>query len=204
MTGRHAVGRVIARPFAGEPDAPHRTTGRKDFAVDPPTRTYLDALQDAGVPVHSVGKVRDLFAGRGITEAHVGSTNATALSATTDLLRDVEHGLIFTNLIETDQVFGHRKDVEGFHTALREIDDELGTWLGLLGPEDLLVLTADHGVDPSMPHHDHTREHAPLIAVHAGHDGRRHDGPLADVGASVLRWLAGGSAPDLPGSPFVP
>ena len=107
------------------------------------------------------------------------------------------------NLVDTDQVYGHRKDVEGFHAALREIDAALSDWLDLLGPDDLLVLTADHGVDPDAPHTDHTREYAPLLAAFEGHGGRRHDGPLADVGASALRWLTGREAPALPGEPFV-
>ena len=203
MTGDHAVGRVIARPFVGEPGAWVRTEGRKDFSVAPPGRTYLDELQDAGVPVHSVGKVRDLFAGHGIDEAHPGATNELALASTTDLLRDLDHGLIFTNLVETDQLYGHRHDTEGFHAALRRIDATVGGWLELLGPDDLLVLTADHGCDPYMSHTDHTREYAPLLAAGVGHDGRRHDGPLADVGASALRLLAGRDADGLPGDPFV-
>ena len=203
MTGEHAVGRVIARPFAGEPGAFARTDGRKDLAVAPPGPTYLEALAAAGVPVHGVGKVDDLFAGRGIAEAHRGATNAEALDATYDLLRALDRGFIFTNLVETDQVYGHRKDVDGFHQALRRIDAAVGGWLELLGPDDLLVLTADHGVDPAMAHTDHTREHVPLLAVFAGHGGRRHDGPLADVGASVHRWLTGTDAPELPGHPFV-
>ena len=112
---------------------------------------------------------------------------------------------MFANLVETDQVFGHRNDVEGFHGALQEIDAAVGEWLERLDPErDLLVLTADHGVDPTHPGTDHTREHVPLLARFAGHGGRRHDGPFADVGASVLRWLAGRDAPELPGEPFVP
>ena len=144
------------------------------------------------MPVHAVGKVRDLFAGVGIDEAHPAPTNERALAddhraAATSL----DAGLVFTNLVETDQVYGHRKDVAGFHAALRRIDAAVGRWLGLLGDDDLLVLTADHGCDPAAPHTDHTREHAPLLACFAGHDGRRHDGPLADVGASVLRWLSG-------------
>jgi phosphopentomutase len=202
MTGEHAVGRVIARPFTGAPGAFERTTGRKDFSVDPPSRTYLDELQDDDVPVHAVGKVRDLFAGRGITEAHAGKTNTQALAATTDLLRDLERGLIFTNLVETDQLFGHRKDVEGFHAALQEIDAAVGRWLTLLGPEDLLILTADHGVDPETSHSDHTREHVPLLAVFDDADAHRHDGPMADVGATVLQWLTGREVPQIPGAPF--
>jgi phosphopentomutase len=204
MTGEHAVGRVIARPFTGAPGAFRRTEGRLDLAVPPPGRTYLDELQAAGVPVHAVGKVRDLFGGRGIDAAHRGATNAAAIGATTRLLERLDAGLVFTNLIETDQVHGHRKDVRGFSAALAEIDAAVGAWLALLRPGDLLVLTADHGVDPTMAHTDHTREHAPLLAVFEGHGGGRHDGLLADAGASALRWLTGREAPGLPGTPFVP
>ncbi len=98
---------------------------------------------------------------------------------------------MFTNLIETDQVYGHRHDAEGFAAALAAIDARVGEWLELLGPDDLLVLTADHGCDVTAAHTDHTREYAPLLAVFDGNGGRRHDGPLADVGASALRWLTG-------------
>jgi phosphopentomutase len=194
---------VIARPFEGTPGAWVRREGRRDYAAPPPGRSYLEELQDAGVAVHAVGKVRDLFAGVGISEKHDGATNAKGIAATTRLLEELDEGLIFVNLVETDQVYGHRHDVEGFHAALREIDAAVGGWLELLGPDDLLVLTADHGVDPDAPHTDHTREYAPLLARFEGSDGRRHDGPLADVGASVLRWLTGRDAPELPGEPFL-
>lgn len=203
MTGEHAVGRVIARPFAGVAGDFRRTEGRKDFALAPPGRSYLEELQAAGVPVHAVGKVRDLFAGVGIDEYHPGPNNARGIAAITQLMGELDGGLVFANLVETDQVYGHRHDVEGFHQALREIDAATGEWLQLLGDDDLLVLTADHGVDPHAPHTDHTREHAPLLATFAGQDGRRHDGPLADVGASVLRWLAAREAPQLPGVAFL-
>ncbi len=202
--GPYAVGRVIARPFAGTPGSFERTAGRRDFALPPPTRSYLQELQDAGVPVHSVGKVAQLFDGVGIDEAHAGATNAEAIASTTTLLDHLDHGFVFTNLIETDQVYGHRKDVAGFHAALREIDRAVARWCSLMGPDDLLILTADHGCDPLHPGTDHTREYAPLLAAFAGHDGRRHDGPLADVGASVVRWLAARDAPELPGTSFVP
>jgi phosphopentomutase len=203
MDGEHRVGRVIARPFEGSAGAWVRREGRRDYAAPPPGRSYLEELQDGGVPVHGVGKIRDLFAGVGISEKHEGATNAKGIAATTRLLAELDGGLIFVNLVDTDQVYGHRHDVEGFHAALREIDAAVGGWLGLLGPDDLLVLTADHGVDPDAPHTDHTREYAPLLASFEGHGGRRHDGPLADVGASVLRWLTGRDAPALPGEPFV-
>jgi phosphopentomutase len=203
MTGDHAVGRVIARPFQGAPGAFERREGRRDYAAPPPGRSYLEELQAAGLPVHGVGKIRDLFAGVGVDHKHDGATNAKGIASTSALLRELEAGLIFVNLVETDQAYGHRHDVEGFHGALRQIDAAVGDWLGLLREDDLLVLTADHGVDPNAPHTDHTREYSPLLARFAGHGGRRHDGPLADVGASVLRWLTGRDAPELPGQPFV-
>jgi phosphopentomutase len=203
MQGEHAVGRVIARPFGGEPGSFARTAGRRDFALEPPGRSYLQEVQDAGVPVHAVGKVAQVFSGIGIDEAHPGPDNPTALAATTTLVDELEAGLVFVNLVDTDQLYGHRQDVEGFHRALREIDAAVAAWLERLDPErDLLVLTADHGCDPVTPGTDHTREYAPLLASFAGHGGRRHDGPMADVGASALRWLTGGVS-ELPGTPFL-
>jgi phosphopentomutase len=203
MSGEHAVGRVIARPFAGAPGAFARTEGRHDFSLPPPTPSYLVELSACGVPVHSVGKVGELFSGIGIDVMHPGPTNARALAETTELVGSLERGLVFTNLVETDQVYGHRHDIDGFHGALREIDATVGEWLPALRTDDLLVLTADHGCDPTAPHTDHTREHVPLLAVFPGHAGARHDGPLADVGASVLWWLTGNDAPSLPGDHFV-
>jgi phosphopentomutase len=204
MVGEHAVGRVIARPFEGPPGAFERTRERRDFALAPTSRSHLDELREAGVATHAVGKVGQLFGGRGFAHEHDGATNAEAIAATSQLLERLDEGFVFANLIETDQVYGHRKDVEGFHRALRAIDVAVGDWERLLRPGDLLVLTADHGCDPAHPGTDHTREHAPLLALFDGHDGRRHDGPLADVGASALRWLAGRDAPALPGTPFLP
>jgi phosphopentomutase len=203
MTGEHAVGRIIARPFEGEPGSLKRREGRRDYAAAPPGRSYLEEIQDAGLPVHAVGKIRDLFAGVGITEKHEGATNAKGIASTTRLIEDLDEGLVFVNLVETDQVYGHRHDVEGFHGALKEIDAAVAGWLELLTGDDMLVLTADHGVDPNANHTDHTREYAPLLARFAGNDGHRHDGPLADVGASVMRWLTGRDVPGLPGEPFV-
>ncbi len=203
MRGEHAVGRVIARPFDGESGAWRRTEGRKDLSLQPPSRSYLDVLTDGGIPVHAVGKIRDLFAGVGITESHPGATNAIALASTAELIDGLDRGLGFTNLVETDQVYGHRKDVDGFARALAVIDAEVERWLGRLTDQDLLVLTADHGCDPAAPHTDHTREYAPLLAVAPGVAGHRHDGALADVGASVHRWLTGRDEPGMPGRPFV-
>jgi phosphopentomutase len=193
---------VIARPFIGEPGAFRRTTGRHDYSLQPPARSYLQELQADSVPVHGVGKIRDLFAGVGIDSSHPGATNPEAIASTTELVRTLTQGLVFVNLVDTDQLYGHRHDVAGFAGALRAIDDAVGGWLEQLGADDMLVLTADHGVDPTAAHTDHTREYAMLLARFEGHRGRRHEGPLADVGASVLRWLTGRDAPELPGEPF--
>lgn len=203
LPAEHAVGRVIARPFAGPPGAFRRTDGRRDFSLPPPTRSYLEELQEAGVEVHTVGKAGQLFAGVGVDQQHPGATNARALVETTRLLAELEGGFVLANLVETDQVYGHRHDIPGFHDALQEIDRFAARWLGLLGSDDLLVLTADHGCDPTSPRTDHTREHVPLLARFPGHGSRRHEGPLADVGASALYWLTGGEAPDLPGRSFI-
>jgi phosphopentomutase len=204
MRGEHAVGRVIARPFRGVPGAFERTEGRKDLALDPPGRTYLDELRDDGVPTHTVGKIGSVFNHVGVDHEHPGATNPAAIAETSRLIAGLEHGFVFTNLVETDQVYGPRQDVPGFHRALQEIDRAVGEWTAALDPErDLLVITADHGCDPTTPGTDHTREHVPLLAAFAGHGGRRHDGPFADVGASVLRWLSGREADSLPGTPFL-
>jgi phosphopentomutase len=203
LIGEHAVGRVIARPFTGSQGRFERTDGRRDYSLPPPFRSYLQELQDAGVPVHSVGKVGQLFDGVGIDVQHPGATNARALDETTELLGTLERGLVFTNLVETDQVYGHRHDAAGFHRALQAVDARVAVWLELLHRDDLLILTADHGCDVTAAHTDHTREHAPLLAVFDGHRSRRHDGPLADVGASALEWLSGERASGLPGRSFI-
>jgi phosphopentomutase len=211
MRGEHAVGRVIARPFDGAPGAFVRTDGRRDFALEPPARSYLQELRDAGVEVHAVGKIDDLFAGVGVSVAHPGATNALALDAVETLFAHLRHGFVFANLIETDQLYGHRKDAAGFAGALREIDARVARMLERLRDDDLLIVTADHGVDMSHPGTDHTREHAPLLALSGAMRARRaaggrlgggrHDGPLADVGATVLAWLTGREA-SLPGESF--
>jgi phosphopentomutase len=213
MTGEHAVGRIIARPFSGADGAFRRTEGRRDFALAPQGRSYLQELEAVGVEVHGVGKIGDLFAGVAVTRSHPGATNERALESVEELFGELERGLVFVNLIETDQLYGHRKDVRGFEQALRRIDARLAGWLGLLRSEDLLIVTADHGVDPAHPGTDHTREYAPLLAVsgrmlrrraQGGRlQGERHDGPLADVGATVLRWLTGREADGLPGKAFL-
>jgi phosphopentomutase len=213
MSGGDGVGRVIARPFSGTEGDFVRTEGRRDLALTPPGRSYLEALEQAGVEVMAVGKVNDLFAGRGITSAHEGTNNAQALASVERLLAEARPGLIFANLIETDQIYGHRKDTAGFHGALRLIDETIGRIVGALGRGDLLIVTADHGVDPAHPGTDHTREYVPLLALTgemalagasgASRGGVRHDGPMADVGASVLDWLIEEDAEGLGGKSFI-
>jgi phosphopentomutase len=203
LPSNHAVGRVIARPFDGSPGSFARTDGRMDLTLAPPGRSYLDALKLLGIPVHTVGKAGSLMAGRGVDVQHSGPRNAPALKATSELIESLDHGLVFTNLIDTDQVYGHRHDAHGFATALIEIDQRVGEWLPTLTSQDLLILTADHGCDPLAPHTDHTREYVPLLASFEGHQSRRHDGLMADVGASVLKWLSGTDDLNLPGTSFL-
>ena len=162
------MGRVIARPFDGEPGAFRRTTGRRDFALPPPGRSYLDEIQDAGVPVHAVGKVGQIFAGRGVTEDHHAPDNPSAIDAIDCLLAEPGPALVFANLVDTDQLYGHRKDVQGFHARLREIDVAVARWLVDIGEGDLLILCADHGCDPPTPAPTTPREHSPLLAMFAG------------------------------------
>jgi phosphopentomutase len=203
MSGEHAVGRVIARPFRGSPGAFERTGGRRDFALPPPGRSYLDEVEAEGAAVHAVGKVGQIFAGRGVTHDHHAPDNPAAIAVIDRLLLEVRGpALVFANLVDTDQLYGHRKDVHGFHGALRAIDAAVARWLDAMGEGDLLVLCADHGCDPASPGTDHTREYSPLLAVFPGSDGRRVEAPLASVGATALHWLTGRPAPELPGDPF--
>lgn len=202
LPSRHRVGRVIARPFTGSPGHLRRAEGRRDFSVVPPGPSYLDELGRAGVPVHTVGKAGQLFDGVGIEVQHPGATNAIALEQTGRLIDELDRGMVLTNLIETDQVYGHRHDAPGFRDALQRIDTVVGEWLTRLSDEDLLVLSADHGCDVAAEHTDHTREHVPVLAVFPGAQRRRHDGPMADVGASALMWCAGARS-ELPGTPFI-
>ncbi len=156
-----------------------------------------------------MGKIGDLFAGRGVTSSLPGATNAQALGSIAGLAREMPAGLAFANLIETDQRYGHRKDVPGFARALEEIDARVGELAASLREDDLLIVTGDHGVDPLHPGTDHTRESVPLLALtgemsrRRPRGGFRHDGAMADVGASVLRWLTGQVAPELPGRTFL-
>jgi phosphopentomutase len=164
LRGAHAVSRVIARPFIGSPGHFARTPNRRDFSVPPVRPTLLDRLADAGVPRVGVGKVDDLFAGRGISSRHTPS-NREAYQLIGEVLRTMDRGFLFVNVIEFDQTWGHRNDVAGFHQGLRELDQALPALLGLLRDTDLMMLTADHGNDPTTPSTDHSREAVPIVAV---------------------------------------
>jgi phosphopentomutase len=207
LTGEHAVGRVIARPFVGEPGAYTRTPHRHDFSLEPPHPNHLQRLRRAGVSVHGVGKIGDIFAGRDIDTSSPTESNAQGIARTTKLLRELPgQSFVFVNLVETDQTWGHRNDPRGFADALEEFDAGLPDMLAALHHGDLIVLTADHGCDPTTPSTDHSREYAPLVAHVAGGPlaGHRHDGDtFADVGATVQRWLTGDHDRTLPGTPFV-
>src|SRR5262245_44233482 len=161
------VGRVIARPFVGEPGQFKRTANRRDFALPPPQDTLLDRLKAASVPVIAVGKIEDLFAGRGITAAVHTASDDEGMDHVVRQMRDVDRGLIFTNLVDFDTQYGHRNDVAGYARNLERFDQRLATLLPQLRDDDLLVVTADHGNDPTTPSTDHSREYVPLVVAGA-------------------------------------
>jgi len=184
------VSRVIARPFVGQPGAFERTKNRRDFSIAPPEETMLDALDRGGIARSGVGKVDDLFAGRGIRSRHTAN-NAEGIGLIEKWLGAASSGLLFANLVDFDQAFGHRNDVPGFYGALRQFDAALPGLLSLLREDDLLFITADHGNDPTTPSTDHARECVPLLVlgppVHPVDLGRR--GTFADLGATAAEWL---------------
>jgi phosphopentomutase len=186
LRGPNEVGRVIARPFEGEPGCFVRTPNRKDYAIAPPKGMLLDQLRGKGVPVTGIGKIGDVFLYRGITHSEKTKNNADGMRKTSEAMRTQSDGLIFVNLVDFDQQFGHRNDVEGYAAALEAVD----RWLPAvdLQESDLLILTADHGCDPTTPSTDHSREYTPLLVsgkrVRAGVDlGTR--ATLADIGQTV-------------------
>jgi phosphopentomutase len=185
------VSRVIARPFAGTSGSYKRTANRRDYSIEPPAETLLDALAAAGIPRAGVGKVDDLFAGRSITSKHTAS-NAEGIRGIKEWLSTAESGLLFANLVDFDQLFGHRNDVAGFYGALREFDAALPSITSRLKEDDLLFITADHGNDPTTPSTDHARERVPLLAggmrVVPRDLGERET--FSDLGATVAEWFA--------------
>jgi phosphopentomutase len=190
LLGEHAVSRVIARPFEGASGDYRRTAHRKDFSIEPVGTTLLDRLAAAGVPRIGIGKVDDLFAGRNITSEHT-PTNADAYRLIERALDEVATGFIFVNVIEFDQTWGHRNDVPGFHQGLEELDGWLPRLVARLKGDDLIILTADHGNDPTTPSTDHSREAVPVLVVgprvRAVALGER--ATFADLGATVAEYF---------------
>ncbi len=209
LQGRHGVARVIARPFEGRPGTFERTKDRRDFSLSPPAPLYLDLLREAGVPVTAVGKITDIYVGRGITASIKVASNDENLVVLGDLLRHrrretrFDEGLLFTNLIDFDMVWGHRNDVDGFAAGLAAVDRALPDIVAALAPGDTLLITADHGTDPTTASTDHSREYVPLLVYPRPSEcpSAVYEGTLSDTGATVFASLTGGR-PVLGGRPI--
>lgn len=201
LRGNHSVARVILRPFIGEPGSFKRTANRKDISLEPVAPTLLDRLADAGVSRVGVGKVDDLFAARSIASTHT-TTNRDAYMLIGEGLESMESGLLFANVIEFDESWGHRNDVEGFYRGLEELDRELPRLIDLLRDDDIMILTADHGSDPTTASTDHSRECVPILVVGPSVSpvsiGSRQS--FADIGATVACYF--GLEPNV-GTPFL-
>lgn len=187
LRGEHAVGRVIARPFAGAYPF-YRTANRHDFSLEPPKKTVLDLLQKEGYDVIGVGKINDIFAGKGLTETYRSADNVEGMKITETLLRKNFIGLCFVNLVDFDMVYGHRNDIDGYAKALSTFDAWLQTFCERMQDDDLLIVTADHGCDPGFPTTDHTREYVPVLAygahVKGGTDLKTREG-FSDIAATI-------------------
>ena len=197
LTGKYGVGRVIARPFVGEKaGAFQRTSGRRDFSVEPFSRTLLDAVKDAGMASYGVGKIEDIFALRGLTGSNHAAGNPACIEAWLDYMRKPFDGLCFTNLVDTDMLYGHRRDPQGFADALAYFDSKLPEIMGAMTDEDILIVTADHGCDPTFPGTDHTREYIPILVYgkklkEGVTIGTRET--FADIGCTVYEYITGES-----------
>lgn len=193
LTGELAVGRVIARPFIGSPEQGFTRTGnRRDFSLAPPSNTILDDLKQAGFDVLGVGKIEDIFAHRGLTRSNHAAGNAACIEAALEYLYQPFDGLLFVNLVDFDMLHGHRRDPEAYAEALKAFDEALPRFLEKLGGEDLLIITADHGCDPTFKGTDHTREYAPLLAWRPGLSGQSHLGDLesfSDIAATISEFF---------------
>ncbi|KUO50660.1 MAG: phosphopentomutase [Desulfitibacter sp. BRH_c19] len=194
----HGVGRVIARPFLGSPGSFVRTANRHDFSLEPPYPMLLDILKEAGLEVFGIGKIKDIYAGRGLTQTIATISNLDGINKTIEALANVKKGLIFTNLVEFDMKYGHRNNPRGYADSLEEFDRELPKILVKLGKDDILIITADHGCDPTMAGTDHTREYVPLIIygsqVKALSLGIRDT--FADVAATITSLLGTNAPPN--------
>ena len=191
LTGKHGVGRVIARPFAGKHPFV-RTPRRHDYSLKPPKKTLCDLLLESGLETISVGKIYDIFASRGFTESHPTVSNADGMQKTAKIAERDFSGLCFTNLVDFDMTYGHRNDIKGYANAMSEFDAWLGGFLERMKENDLLIITADHGCDPSTPSTDHSREYTPMLMVGKGVKAGRDLGTrptFADISATILEYL---------------
>ena len=193
LTGKHGVGRVIARPFVGEPGNLERTERRKDFSLKPPEDTLLDNIKKAGKKVQGVGKIDDIFAHRGLTESNHTIDNMEGVDAVLDFMEKGSEGLIFANLVEYDMTYGHRRDVEGYAQALEDFDQRLPEITDKLNDHEVLFITADHGCDPTYEGTDHTREYVPLLVygnnIKENYDINTRDS-YADLAATITELLS--------------
>jgi phosphopentomutase len=206
LTGKHAVGRVIARPFVGDPGNYERTPNRHDFSLEPRRPNYLTLVREGGTEVHGVGKIPDIFAHLDMDSEQPTKSNVEGITVTERLLREIDTGFVFTNLVETDMLWGHRNDPVNFHRCLQDFDRRLPDLLDALRPGDLLAITSDHGIDPTTASTDHSREYGLLLAYVHGKNaaGHVHEGEFGDVGSTVNRWLGGKAAPKrLSGQPIL-
>jgi phosphopentomutase len=188
LRGEHEVGRVIARPFTGKPGAFVRTANRHDYAVPPPPGMLLDVLAERGAAVAGVGKIADIYLGRGVSQSWKTKNNADGMAKILEAMQAVAGGLIFANLVDFDMLYGHRNDAEGYSRALEEVDAWLPSLEAALLPGDLVILTADHGCDPTTPSTDHNREYVPLLAFGPSAARGRALGlraSLADIGQTI-------------------
>lgn len=208
LVGEHGVGRVIARPFVGQPGSFKRTANRRDFSLPPPAGNLLETVQAAGLPVVAIGKIHDIFADRHIDFSYPTKDNADGMQTILTTMAKHQTGLIWANLVDFDMQFGHRNDVAGYAAALEAFDAWLPQLLAQLQPADLLLITADHGNDPTTSSTDHSREYVPVLASGAMVAGGRDLGirpSFADLGATAADYLGAGKLPALPaGNSFLP
>jgi phosphopentomutase len=207
VVGEHAVGLVIARPFVGKSGAYTRTTNRRDFALVPPGKTMLDYVSEAGIETIGVGKIDDLFCGQGLKEKLHTTSNAEGIRTTRDAAARLRRGLVMTNLVDFDMMYGHRQDAKGMAKALEAFDNELPSLMGVLQEGDLLVMVADHGNDPADDSTDHSREYVPLLCYSTS--GKRNvnlgtRSTFSDVAKTVLDYFSVGRNAGLAGNSFLP